>query len=127
VRHSNGTGGKTSGLLGTASVENAHTLLVRMGRLELPRPLQALEPKCILEIPSGTKFPTYQIVTQQQPQGSSSEERLNPVDKLRPDLLNAKIAACRFCGTLSLILISGLRRSKSSSWGVAPARARAQP
>jgi hypothetical protein len=59
VRHSNGTGGKTSGLLGTASVENAHTLLVRMGRLELPRPLQALEPKSSASANSATSAPRF--------------------------------------------------------------------
>ena len=36
---------ETYGLRLPCTVENAGKLLVRMGRLELPRPLQALEPK----------------------------------------------------------------------------------
>jgi hypothetical protein len=57
--------------------------LVRMGRLELPRPLQALEPKCIFSARSDTNSLHHHIVPQQQPQRSSSEEQLNPADNLR--------------------------------------------
>ena len=48
------TYGLTYGLRGRAPVENARKLLVRMGRLELPRPLQALEPKSSASANSAT-------------------------------------------------------------------------
>ena len=46
--------GLTYGLKGTVPVENACKLLVRMGRLELPCPLQALEPKSSASANSAT-------------------------------------------------------------------------
>ena len=48
------TYGLTYGLRLISIVENARKLLVRMGRLELPRPLQALEPKSSASANSAT-------------------------------------------------------------------------
>ena len=48
------TCGKSGGLLGGRPVENAPNSMVRMGRLELPRPLQALEPKSSASANSAT-------------------------------------------------------------------------
>jgi hypothetical protein len=69
-----------------APVKNARKLLVRMERLELPRALHPLKPKCTLKALSGTNFLRYQIVPQQQPRRSPSEEHLNPADNLRTSL-----------------------------------------
>ena len=46
--------GKSSGLTPKSGVEIPRKLLVRMGRLELPRPLQALEPKSSASANSAT-------------------------------------------------------------------------
>ena len=46
--------GFTYGLKETVPMENARKSLVRMGRLELPRPLQALEPKSSASANSAT-------------------------------------------------------------------------
>ena len=54
MKFSTGTGGKTSGLGLTESTPEAGNSLVRMGRLELPRPLQALEPKSSASANSAT-------------------------------------------------------------------------
>jgi hypothetical protein len=48
------TYGKTYGLDSKRASERTAKLLVRMGRLELPRPLQALEPKSSASANSAT-------------------------------------------------------------------------
>ena len=50
--------GKSSGMPFDAPVEKARKLLVRMGRLELPRPLRALEPKSSASANSATSAGT---------------------------------------------------------------------
>jgi hypothetical protein len=80
---------ETYGLRRTRCVENTRKPLVRMGRLELPRPLQALEPKCNLKAPSSTGLLLYQLLPNRQPPLRSTEERSDHADKLRTfDQLN---------------------------------------
>jgi hypothetical protein len=54
-----------------------------MGRLELPRPLQALEPKCILAALFGTEPPFFLVLPKFKARRICSESRFHHADKLR--------------------------------------------
>lgn len=57
MSHLHETYGFTYEVRRLASTKNAPNSLVRMGRLELPRPLQALEPKSSASANSATSAP----------------------------------------------------------------------